>query len=173
MNAILLLSIILLSNFQAGKGPQFSSEFSSVSEKSCAWFDPPEGGDSYGVCEGVTGYEILVNYDLYGNPMMWVTGKENDFQISLNLLECGITRRYGATIDWRLAAGRPFACIIRYTCLEEESESSKAIGEYLLVRGLVGFEQIEEAINVATTENANVRAHELADQAYLKLYNHQ
>jgi hypothetical protein len=73
-----------------------------------------------------------------------------------------------------MADGKPFAVIIRVPEYSDGGTSSAEIwdpknktGESLIVRGLKGYEHIEGKVD-AKTPNANVKARELADNAFLK-----
>ena len=73
------------------------------------------------------------------------------------------------TAEWRLADGKPFALIIRmyeYGGNDQCSTAGKITGESLVVKGLKGFEHIDETVKAGP--NANLKARELADKGYLK-----
>lgn len=74
-------------------------------------------------------------------------------------------------MEWRLANGNPFACIVRITCLEEDEGGGlslwRKVGEYLLVKGLKGYSSTDFEVDVERTKNPNERARELADENYL------
>ena len=84
------------------------------------------------------------------------------------------TRNFGK-VEWRLANGKPFAVITRFTIFTpDEMEAGKDLTndyskfpQILVVKGLTGFEQIDFEID-AKTNDANKKARDLADANYRK-----
>jgi hypothetical protein len=77
------------------------------------------------------------------------------------------------SVEWRLvqADGKtmPFAVIMRvyeYAGDDLCATNGKVTGEFLIVKGLEGFEHIDEKIDVKTTPNPNLKARQLADRKY-------
>jgi hypothetical protein len=71
-------------------------------------------------------------------------------------------------VEWRLANGKPFAVIMRmydYAGTPECNTAGKITGSSLIVKGLKGFESIDQSVD-GNTPNANVKARELADKGY-------
>jgi len=75
-------------------------------------------------------------------------------------------------IEWRLANGKPFAVIFRIDKSKSHqpediwSPENKS-GESLVIKGLKGFEHIDFEVD-AKTPQANVKAREMADSAYVR-----
>ena len=69
-----------------------------------------------------------------------------------------------------MANGRPFAVIMRvyeYGGSPECGElGGKIIRTSLIVKGLKGYESIDEKVDVKGTPNPNAKARELADKGY-------
>jgi hypothetical protein len=75
------------------------------------------------------------------------------------------------TVEWRLANGKPFAVIMRvyeYMGDEQCATGGKIIGESLIVKGLKGYEHIDEEFKVKGTLNPNAKARQIADKGYAK-----
>jgi hypothetical protein len=75
-------------------------------------------------------------------------------------------------IEWRLANGKPFAVIYRIDKSksdqpEEMWRPENKTGEFLVIKGLKGYEYIDFEID-AKTPQANLKAREMADGAYTK-----
>jgi hypothetical protein len=67
---------------------------------------------------------------------------------------------------WRMKGGKPFAVIQRITCYaldENGSGPGKRLAEYLVVKGLKGYESIDGAVNTKT-KKANEKAQAIADE---------
>lgn len=148
----------------------FSSTYTDFSDEYCLGFDSENpGSDGWMECSGVGGYEIHIFYNTYGHEIASVRSSDKGFQVSLTKdNKCGQSHYYGGKLEWRLADGVPFACIIRVRCLDfrDEGGSFEEIGQYLLVIGLAGHEDIDFAVAVKENVNTNVRARELADGNY-------
>ena len=73
-------------------------------------------------------------------------------------------------IEWRMANGKPFAAIIRVPKYGDPTPDNpyfgKVMGEQLVIAGLKGYD-IELFVD-ARDPNANAKARELADKAYLE-----
>jgi hypothetical protein len=150
----------------------FSSLYTDFSDKYCETFDSEESGsDGTMECKGIGGYKVSVWYNTYGHEIASVKSPDGDFSTTLTKDGCGVTHNYGGRLEWRLANGNPFACIVRITCLEEGEggglSSWRKVGEYLLVKGLKGYGGIDFEVDVGRTKNPNERARELADENYL------
>ncbi|WP_164016534.1 hypothetical protein [Pyxidicoccus trucidator] len=120
--------------------------------------DCPGPGGEYRVHEYYSAYGIHRSIDLNAEPSSF----------SVRLLptkdECPVSR-YGNKVEWRLKGGKPFAVIQRVTCFEDTgSGPGKRLAEYLVVKGLKGFESLDGAVS-AKQKNANEKARALADKA--------
>ena len=151
----------------------FSSVYTDFSDEYCETSDEgaESGSDSPMKCKGIGGYKVSVWYNTYGHEIASVNSLDGDFSTTLTKDGCGATHNYGGRLEWRLANGNPFACIIRITCLEEDEggglSPSRKVGEYLLVKGLKGYGGKDFEVDVGRTKNPNERARELADENYL------
>lgn len=168
----MLLGGIFLSFIMSNGDVKFSSTYTKLNDDNCRMVEPIDGlGDGYVVCPVIEGYEAYIFYDLYGNDMLSVRNKTANYEESPIVNDCGISQRYGGTIEWRTADGAPFAGIVRIKCLGENEEGfpGKQISEHLIVFGLAGYESISGSIDVKTTPEANKAARNLAEDAFLKL----
>jgi hypothetical protein len=123
-----------------------------------------QGSDIPTRCKGYGGYDVYIYYSACSSVFSLEKGDE---KISLAEQAIGWKQK---TIEWRLANGKPFAIIMRvydYAGNEQCATGGKITGESLIVKGLKGFEHIDERVK-ATTPNANLKARELADKAYAK-----
>jgi len=68
-------------------------------------------------------------------------------------------------LEWRLADGKPFAVILRYSTWEKKDQPRET-GEFLAVKGLFGFQSINADIDVHKEPKANAVARERADNGY-------
>ncbi len=166
--------------------PTFSSTYSETKGENCLSLDEihpnllfNEGSDIPTICRGFGGYQLYIYYNLYGHDIITVESIDstNDFSIILFSDSCGESLWYGEKIEWRLADGKPFACIIRVTCLEMHEKMDEELGimydywedeeEFLIIAGLDGNEHINGSINTRTTKNSNELARKFADKGYL------
>ena len=116
------------------------------------------------LCKGYDGYSVYISYSACASSFSITKGEEN---ISLGMQSVGWKQK---TVEWRMANGKPFAVIIRFYEYEGDdlcSSNGKIKSESLMVRGLKGFEHIEESVD-ARTPNANVKARELADKGFAR-----
>lgn len=154
----------------------FSSAFSDTEGKNCQMefkaTKETHGSDTPQTCRGVEGYRLRKSFSAVATYIeVQAAGG-----FSQELTKDGESLiAYGKKIEWRLVDGKPFACIIRVFCYTGESDESGNYfadrfkkGEYLLVRGLRGFEHIKYEVDVRSTKNANEAARDLADKNYKK-----
>ena len=120
------------------------------------------GSDIPSVCKGLGGYVVDISYSACASNFSLVKGEEN---ISLGMQAIDYKQK---TVEWRLANGKPFAIIMRvyeYAGNDQCATGGKITGQSLIVKGLKGYEKIDETIK-ATTPSANLKARELADKGY-------
>lgn len=158
-----------------GQAEKFSSLYSNL-KTDCKAAVRLKKGEENGQdmplkCKGYGGYEIRIDYsaaasNLRAQPL----GDKSDDAIMMGMqpIDYDQTRK----VEWRLANGKPFAIIYRIvkskTEQPEEMWSPKNLaGEFLIIKGLKGFEQIALELD-AKTPNANIKAREMADGAYAK-----
>ncbi|MCH8903913.1 MAG: hypothetical protein IIA45_08375 [Bacteroidetes bacterium] len=170
---------------------EFSSTYSEVTGTNCKYLDelyPEEefgdGADIPSICEGMGVYNVYIYYDFYGNDILSIIegrGEEEEWFTDMFVEGCEDSQMYGGKLEWRLVDEKPYACIIRFTCLEMRERTDEETGniyeifeqtsEYLLVRGLEGYDKIKFDVDVKITRKANEQARILADEAYMKFYN--
>ena len=114
-------------------------------------------------CKGPGGYTLNIGYSCCAADFSVNRGEQS---VSLFTESLGWKQE---NAEWRLAGGKPFAIIIRYNTYkfdEEKQLMGDADGEFLLVKGLTGYEQIDTKIDVRKTKNSNVEARKIADAGY-------
>ena len=150
--------------------PKFSSSYTPLTKCGSGMTKKEEkaaeerGSDIPSLCKGPGGYNVDISYSACSSSFSVVKGEEN---ISLGMQSVDWKQK---NAEFRLADGKPFAVIIRmydYAGNDACATAGKIKGESLVVKGLKGFEHIDETIN-ANTPNANAKAREIADQGYLK-----
>ena len=155
--------------------PRFSSRYTSLTGRGCgSGMTKKEereaeehGTDLPTRCKGPGGYEISVGYSACSAQLSVEKGAESyplimqsgDFK--QNTVEWRMAQAYGKTI--------PFAVILReyeYAGDDHCATGGKVTAEFLIVKGLKGFEHIDEKIDVKSTPNPNLKARQLADKKY-------
>ena len=124
-----------------------------------------QGSDIPTRCKGLGGYSVYIYYSACSSNFSLEKGDEN---ISLGMQAIDWKQK---TVEWRLANGKPFAIILRvyeYAGNDQCATDGKITGESLMVKGLKGYEHIDETVNVRGTPNPNVKARALADKGYAK-----
>jgi hypothetical protein len=123
------------------------------------------GSDIPTRCKGYGGYDIYVSYSACASDIRAEKGAE-----SIQLASQAVDWKQ-KTVEWRMANRKPFAVILRvyeYGGDDQCATGGKITGEFLVVKGLKGYERIDARVNVKTTPNPNVAARELADKGYAK-----
>jgi len=119
-------------------------------------------------CKGLDGYVVDISYSACSSDFSLTKGEE---RISL-AMQAGLWKQ--KTVEWRMAQvgsiAKPFAVILRvYEYSGDDlcvGTGGKIIGESLIVKGLKGFEHIDEEVKVKGTPNPNAKARQLADKGY-------
>jgi hypothetical protein len=159
----------------AKNGPKFSSLYTDLNKDCKAAFKQVgEGQDMPLKCKGYGGYHIFINYSAWASSLS--ANGSGDNSITLAMQGLGYSDEKGRKIEWRLADGKPFAVILRISNYKIKAgddgdnpfQDKYKTGESLLVKGLKGYEQIDFEVDTKATPNANVKAREMADNAYLK-----
>lgn len=117
-------------------------------------------------CSGPGGYKLFIGYSCCASYFSVIRGDDqiNLFTESLDWKQ--------QTAEWRLADGKPFAIIIRYNTHDIDVDTALMTGvkgEFLKVKGLKGFENIDSDIDVRTAKNPNVEARRIADAGFGKV----
>ena len=159
-----------------GQAPKFSSLYTNLKTECRAAVKVKKGEDQQGQdmplkCKGYGGYEVRIDYSAASSSLrVQPLGDKTEQSISLGMqpLDYDQTRK----IEWRLASGQPFAVIYRIVKSKTEQPEEmwrpeNRAGEFLVIKGLKGHEQIDLELD-AKTPNANVKAREMADGAYVQ-----
>lgn len=158
-----------------GQAAKFSSLYSNLKTDCKAAFrlkkGEENGQDMPLKCKGYGGYEIRIDYSAAAaNLRVQPVGDKSAqaIQMGMQPLDYDQTRK----VEWRLANGKPFAIIYRIVKSKTEQPEEmwrpeNRAGEFLIIKGLKGFEQIDLELD-AKTSNANIKAREMADSAYAK-----
>ncbi len=126
------------------------------------------GSDIPTRCKGYGGYDVYIYYSACSSNFSLDKGDES---ISLGMQAVDWKQK---SVEWRMANGKPFAIIMRvydYAGDNECGTGGKITGESLMVKGLKGYEHIDESVAVKGNLKANVKARELADKGYAKPQN--
>ncbi len=176
MNKLTIFSLSCLFLFAGGvyaqksksTAPKFSSAYTNL-DKDCKTIEGRGGTDDASDCKGIAGYRIHVSASAAAVVITAETPDKNNL-ITLATQDFGFDQTK-IKVEWRIADGKPFAIIMRVVKYGETDGENpyigKKIGEELIVRGLKGFEDIDFKVD-AKTPNANVKARELANNAYLE-----
>lgn len=146
----------------------FSSEYTNLG-KDCKTLKGGDGQDDASDCKGVGGYRISVSPTAASIFIIAETpDKKDSIQIAAQDFDFDQSK---SAIEWRMVDGKPFAVIMRVSDYAGEVAEGmyygEKTGEKLVVKGLKGFEYINFEVD-AKTANANAKAREMADAAYLK-----
>ncbi|HWN08035.1 MAG TPA: hypothetical protein VNO50_01945 [Pyrinomonadaceae bacterium] len=154
--------------------PRFSSLYTSLTSPKCGSgmtkqqerAAEEQASDIPTRCKGYGGYYIFISYSACTSEIQARKGAE-----SFQLASQGVNWKQ-KTVEWRMARAYgktvPFAVIMRvykYAGDDHCATNGRTTGEFLIVKGLEGFEHIDEKIDMKTP-NANLKARQLADQKY-------
>lgn len=133
--------------------------------------EEPQGDDMPLKCSGYGGYEVRIDYSAASSSLRVQRVRGNSDE-AINLAMQPLNYDQTHKIEWRLANGKPFAVILRIDKSksdqpEEMWAPENKTGEALLIKGLKGFEHIDFEIDAKTPE-ANLKAREMADNAYVR-----
>lgn len=125
------------------------------------------GSDIPTRCKGPGGYDIFIGYSACSSQISAEKGEE---RIPLAMQPVDWKQK---TVEWRMAQtkgkAKPFAIIMRvyeYGGNDQCATAGKITGEFLVVKGLKGYEHIDEKVDVKVTPNPNTKAREIADKGY-------
>jgi len=165
---LFVILIIALSTTGFAKEPIFSSIYTD--ESVCKTSDPCEerdeacGGDGYTECQGPKDYYLYEWYSAVSTMRSVQIRNVDRWQVLLAPSRSQQIQTYGQKTEWRLADGIPFAVIQRTR--ECDPDAPKRCEEFLVVRGLRGFESISADVN-AKKPDANTAARSAADNGFL------
>ena len=173
MRCFILIMITLLSSSdvfpqaapdKSGK-PQFSSVYTDR-KRDCK----PDASESER-CKGYGGYTIHLSYPAVSQDVFIET--KDGTSISVYPPDSPI-KYLGGKLEWRLANGKPFAVIVRFTyhSMDDDKKTGgtklNQVGEVLFAQGLEGYEKIDFVVD-AKTPNANEKIRKLADSTFLAI----
>jgi hypothetical protein len=156
-----------------GQGPsrqlaKFTSYYTGL-RKGCRSSGGEQGGHVSTFCKGVGGYQVHYFDSATALAITVETlDRKDSFAITSQALDFPTGNR---NLEWRMADGKPFAVILRTNTYETKdgliAYPAKSTGEFLVIKGLKGFEHIDHKID-ADQPGANVKARQLADGGYLR-----
>ena len=161
------------SGLSHGQAAKFSSLYTDLKTECKAAVklkkgEDPEGQDMPLKCKGYGVYEVRIDYSAASSSLRVQPLGKSDQSIPLGMQPLDYDQK--RKIEWRLANGKPFAVI--YRVVKSKTEQPEEMwrpenlgGEFLVIKGLKGYEQIDLELD-AMTPNANVKAREMADGAY-------
>jgi len=120
------------------------------------------GSDIPTRCKGFGGYDVYIYYSACSSIISLDRADE------VTPLATQAVDWKQKTVEWRMANGKPFAVIMRvyeYAGDDQCADGGKITGEYLMIKGLKGYEHIDETVKKGTP-NPNLKARQLADKAY-------
>ena len=157
----------------ANRPPKFSSAYTDLGTQCRPLAEgEAEGDDTPLRCEGYGGLEVRIDFSAASSHLR-VQPKGDDAEDSIRLAEQPLNYDAKRKIEWRLADGQPFAVIFRVDKSKEGADPAEMwrpenkTGESLVVKGLKGYERIDFEVD-ARDADANAKARELADKAFLK-----
>jgi hypothetical protein len=166
---MMCLGLVFAGDAAAQKGAvKFTSGYTNLN-KNCRTLRGGDGQDDAYLCTGMGGYKIRI-YSSASATHMVVEKAEPDVTIPIATVALSFNHAK-STVEWRMANGKPFALIMRVPTYGEPAEDAMGIlgdvtGEELVVVGLAGYEETVSGSVNAKQANANVKARELADNAY-------
>lgn len=156
-----------------GRPSKFSSAYTDLKTQCRPVAEGEAQGDDTPLrCEGYGGYEIRVDFSAASSHLR-VQPKGKGTEESLDLAAQPLSYDAKRKIEWRLAGGKPFAVIFRVDKSKggvdpaEMWRPENKMGESLLVKGLKGYDHIDFEVD-ARTPDANAKARDMADRAYMK-----
>lgn len=161
----------------AQRKPIFSSRYTSLTGRGCGSGmtkaeereAEEQGTDLPTICKGPGGYSISVGYSACSAQISVDKGTESTPLV----MQSGNFKQN--IVEWRMAQAStnaktvPFAVILReyeYAGDDLCATGGKVTAEFLIVKGLDGFEHIDEKIDVRKTPNPNLKARQIADKKY-------
>jgi len=149
--------------------PRFSSAYTGLTKCGSGLTRKEEkeaekhGSDIPTRCKGFGGYDVYIYYSACSSHFTLDRGDET-IQLAMQAVDWK-----QKTVEWRMAGGKPFAVIMRvyeYGGDDHCTAGGKIISESLMIKGLKGFEHIDEEFKVKGTPNPNAKARQIADKGY-------
>ena len=150
-----------------GRAPKFSSVYTDTTKCPCS---DHHHAAYMCYCKGYGGYKALRSYPAMSQGL-YIETKDGTI-VTVERQNKPPRKTIGGKIEWRLANGKPFAIIVRFSYYsgddyEKPYDNKYRAGEVLFVKGLKGYEKIEFEVDTKTLK-ANEKARELADNAFLQ-----
>ena len=167
--AITLVSVAAAVSQSKPGRTKFTSFYSNFTTSCRTWAG--EGGtDGYSLCRGPGGYRIRIYYSAASVHYNAEIAKDDTSNFPIAMLDIFSNEERKTRVEWRLANGKPFAVIMRIPTYAKPVKDfdyyGPVNGHQLVVKGLKGID-LETSVD-AKEPNANVRARQHADAAYLK-----
>lgn len=167
------LVLFSLSALGTNRPPKFTSAYTDLKTQCKPIAEgEAEGDDTPLRCEGYGGLELRIDFSAASSHLR-VQPKGDDAEDAINLAQQPLNYDARRKVEWRLADGQPFAVIFRVDKSKEGVDPAEMwrpenkTGESLVVKGLKGYERIDFEVD-ARASDANAKARELADKAFLK-----
>lgn len=165
--AVTILCITAAFSQAKSSKPRFTSVYTNFTT-SCRNFSGEGGSDGYSLCRGPGGYRVRIYYSAAAVHFNAEIAKDDSSNFPIAMLDMGSEDRK-TRLEWRLANRKPFAVIMRIPTygkpVKDDDYFGPINGHQLVVKGLKGIE-LDSNVN-AKDANANAKARELADAAYL------
>jgi len=170
---ITFIPILLATGAWAASKLQFSSRYSDL-EKDCkleSTAPDPTAGDTPLHCSDVGNYEVSIYFSATRECLSLIRkGPPLDKYETVmpGICDKAVRRK----LEWRMVNGKPFAIIFRQRQWRTNTNGNEdQVGEKLLVKGLAGFQQLDEAVDTMKDPQANETARRKADDFYLRSSN--
>jgi len=154
----------------AASTPKFSSRYSNLATD-CKFDESQrvEGSDTPMRCSTVVDYEVGIYFSATRECLSLIRkGPPLDkYETGMpGICDKGVSKR---KLEWRMANGTPFAIIIRQKEWKQNQDgiTEEQVGEKLLVKGLAGFQPLDDAVDAMKDPKANESARKKADDFYL------
>lgn len=153
---------------------EFSSVYTQLDDTTCsAVKNVIDKDEAPLICHGYGDYMIFV--EEHGVFPRFYIGREiseklDDWSASDFPSFAQNSTGWNMVIEWRLADGEPFACIVRSKIDRSLiNPDEKGLTDKFVVKNLKGFGPIEITIDASDTKNANIAARNAADSGFRKL----
>ena len=157
-------------NQGGGNTANYSSNYTDLRTQCRTPGNQGNSGHISTYCQGFNGYRIHI-YDTA--TTMEINVQSDDQQRTVHVASQSLSfNRNNKKVEWRMRDGKAFAVIMRaykYQLGEDGliTYPERRTGEFLLVKGLPGYEHIDYEVNVRNTSNANEQARRMADQNFV------
>lgn len=155
-------------NTDNSAGNNFASSYTDL-RVNCQTPRTQSGSHVSTYCQGQGDYQVHI-FDTATTMEIRVESKDQSKSINVASQSLSFNRN-NQKIEWRMKDGKPFAVIMRGFKYRLNDDGlirypEQRTGEYLFVKGLPGYEQVDYEVDVRTNANANVKAREMADKGF-------